>query len=217
MGHSTFHPLVTVSATYGTGGSAIAPRLAEVLRLPFIDRFISADLPHMAHAVRSEEGLAEGEQESTPAGRFLSYFARAASVGAMMAPDPMIDDDETIRSRSEEPLKGVAAGASGVVLGRAAAVVLASRPRAYHIRLDAPVQRRIEWATGFEGLNKDGASKRMNETDKARTAFVKRLYRVDPADPGLYHIVLDSTVLGVERSVTLLADAARSFFEAHPE
>jgi cytidylate kinase len=167
--------------------------------------------------VRSEEGLAEGEQESTPAGRFLSYFARAASVGAMMAPDPMIDDDETIRNRSEEPLKGVAAGAAGVVLGRAAAVVLGSRPRAYHIRLDAPVQRRIEWATGFEGLDKDRASKRMNETDKARTAFVKRLYRVDPADPGLYHIVLDSTVLGVERSVALLAEATRSFFEAHPE
>ncbi len=58
MGNLTFHPLVTVSATYGTGGSVIAPRLAEALELPFIDRFISADLPDMAHAVRSEEGLA---------------------------------------------------------------------------------------------------------------------------------------------------------------
>lgn len=216
MGNLTFHPLVTVSATYGTGGSVIAPRLAEALELPFIDRFISADLPDMAHAVRSEEGLHESEQ-GTPAGRFLSYFARAASVGAMMAPDPMIDDDETIRGRSEEALKGVASGAAGVVLGRAAAVVLASRPRAFHIRLDGPAQRRIEWATGFEGLEKEGASKRQAETDKARTAFVKRLYRVDPADPGLYHVVLDSTVFGVERSTALLSEAARSFFEAHPE
>jgi len=217
MGNTTFHPLVTVSATYGTGGSVIAPRLAEALELPFIDRFISGDLPAMARATRSEEGLAEGEQESTPAGRFLSYFARAASVGSMMAPDPMIDDDETIRGRSEEALKSVAAGTPGVVLGRAAAVVLASRPRAYHVRLDGPAARRIEWATGFEGLDKEGATKRQAETDKARTAFVKRLYRVDPADPSLYHIVLDSTVLGVERATAVLADAARSFFEAHPE
>lgn len=217
MANTTFRSLVTVSATYGTGGSVIAPRLAEVLELPFIDRFISADLPHMAHTVRSEEGLAEGEQESTPSGRFLSYFARAASVGAMVAPDPMIDDDETIRARSEDALKGVAAGAPGLVLGRAAAVVLAGRPRAYHIRLDGPVQRRIEWASTFESVEKERATRRQSETDKARTAFVKRLYRLDPADPGLYHIVLDSTVLGVERSIGVLAEAARAFFEAHPE
>ena len=40
---TTFGPLITVSATYGTGGSVIAPRLADAMGLPFVDRLISAD------------------------------------------------------------------------------------------------------------------------------------------------------------------------------
>ncbi|MBV9662278.1 MAG: cytidylate kinase family protein, partial [Acidimicrobiales bacterium] len=90
-----YGPAVTVSASYGAGGSVIVPRLAEALGLPFIDRLIAAG------ELRSQEGLAKGERETTPTGRILSYFARAASVGTVMVPDPDVDDDEAIREKSE--------------------------------------------------------------------------------------------------------------------
>src|ERR1700733_14483658 len=142
MGNTTFGPLITVSATYGTGGSVIAPRLAEEFGIPFIDRLITADLSQDAAAeLRSQEGLCDGEQEASPAGRFLSYFARAASVGAMMAPDPLLEDDEGIRARTEAALVEIKDGAPGVVLGRAGAIVLASRPRSFHVRLDGAAER----------------------------------------------------------------------------
>src|SRR5579875_1911674 len=94
----SFEPVITVSATYGAGGSVIAPRLAKQLGLPFVDRLISADLSEQA---TSQEGLVAGEQENTPVGRFLSYFARAASVGTVVGPDPQLDEDEDIRARTE--------------------------------------------------------------------------------------------------------------------
>ena len=162
---TTFGPLVTVSATYGAGGSVIAPRLAEALGVPFMDRLISADMSDEAARRRAAqgaegvgpadrpgptEGLHEDEEAATPAGRFLSYFARAASVGRLMAPDAVLDDDETIRRRTEEGLRDLAAGAPAVLLGRAGAVVLASRPGAYHVRLDGPVERRVAWAASIE-------------------------------------------------------------------
>ena len=219
MHASRFEPVVTVSATYGAGGSVIAPRLAEILALPFIDRLISADMSQDAarQEAKSREGLCEGEREIAPAGRFLSYFARAASVGAMMAPDPIIDDDETIRVSAEEALNKVKSGGPGVILGRAGAVALKDRPRTYHVRLDGPVERRVAWAADFEHLDFEAAQQRQAETDKARTLFVKRLYRVDPADPSFYHLVLDPTVLGVDAGVSVIATAARSFFEGHPD
>ena len=63
MVSSSFGPVVTVSATYGSGGSIIAPRLAEYLAVPFIDRVISVDLSQAAASeVRSEEGLGEGKR-----------------------------------------------------------------------------------------------------------------------------------------------------------
>jgi cytidylate kinase len=217
MGSSTYGPVVTVSATYGVGGSVIGPRLAKELEVPFVDRLISADFSQDAAAdLRSKEGLVDGEQEASATGRFLSYFARAASVGAVMTPDPLIEDDESIRQRAESGLRHVATGAPAVVLGRAGAVVLASRPRAFHIRLDAPIARRLKWAADFEHLDEDATSRRQSETDRARSLFVKRLYRVDPADPTLYHLVLDPTVLGLEPAIGVLLVAARAYFEANP-
>ena len=217
MAATAFAPLVTVSATYGTGGSVIAPRLAEALALPFVDRLISADMSQdAARSERSQEGLCEGEQETTPAGRFLSYFARAASVGVMMAPDTVLEDDDSIRQRTEDGLRDLAAGAPGVLLGRAGAVILASRPRAYHVRLDGPVDRRVAWAAAFEHLDTEAAKRRQSETDRARTLFVKRLFRVDPSESRHYHLVLDPTVLGIDASVRLLVAAAEAFFAANP-
>ena len=198
---------MTVSASYGAGGSVVAPRLAETLGVQFLDRLISAD---MAASASSQEGLTEGEQATTPAGRFLSYFARAASVGAVLPPDATIDDDDQIRDRTEEGLRQVAGGESAVILGRAAAVVLAARPHCLHVRLDGPVDRRIEWARRHDQLDQEAAERRQSETDKARTLFVKRLYRVDPADPKLYHVVLDPTVIGLDATVEILATAARA-------
>jgi cytidylate kinase len=217
MGSHRFAPLVTVSATYGSGGSIIAPRLATELGLPFVDRLISADMSQdAARSERSQEGLSEGEQAATPTGRFLSYFARAASVGAMMAPDAVLEDDDSIRARTEEGVRDLAEGAPAVLLGRAGAVVLAKRPRAFHVRLDGPVVRRVAWAAEFEHLDLEAARRRQSETDRARTQFVKRLFRVDPGDPSLYHLVLDPTVLGVEPALQLVVMAAQAFFAAIP-
>lgn len=207
---STFAPVITVSATYGAGGSVIAPRLAADLGLPFVDRFISADASQAA--ARSQEGLIEGEQEASPVGRFLSYFARAATVGTVVGPEPDLIDDDAIRAKAEDPLRPLAAGAPAVVLGRAAAVVLRTRPRAYHVRLDGDVNRRLGWAASFEHLDRDSATRRQAETDRTRTSFVKRLYRVDPADAKLYHLLIDPTVLGVDATLQVIETAARAFF-----
>lgn len=215
MGTINFGPVITVSATYGAGGSVIAPRLAGEMGLPFIDRLISADASEDAvRQARSQEGLVQGEQESTPTGRFLSYFARAATVGAVIGPDPDLLDDDDIRTRAEEALQGLASGAPGVVLGRAGAVVLAHRPLAYHVRLDGPLERRVAWAAPFEQLDTEAARRRQAETDRARTSYVKRLYRKDPADPSLYHLVLDPTVIGTDAAVDVVKAAAGAFFAA---
>ena len=206
---STYEPVITVSATYGAGGSVIAPRLASQLGLPFVDRLISADLTEGAG---SQEGLVAGEQEHTPTGRFLSYFARAATVGAIIGPDPQLDEDDDIRTRSEAALRNVRTGSPAVVLGRAGAVVLAERPRTFHVRLDGPVGDRIALAAHIEQLDPETAARRQSETDRARTLFVKRLYRSDPADPKLYHLVLASTALGVDGTLEVIMAAAAAFF-----
>jgi cytidylate kinase len=210
-------PVVTMSASYGAGGSAIAPALAERLGLRFVDRLLSADTSDEASATaRSEEGLSAEEEAAMPSSRLFTYLARAAGVGAITAPPPTLEPEEDLRERAEEALTDVRAGAGAVVLGRGGAVALAERPRCYHVRLDGPVERRVRLAAALEGISEERAAHRRGRADRARELWVKRLYRADPLDPAWYHLWLDTTVLGVDSSVDLLALAVEHWLTAAP-
>ncbi len=99
-----------------------------------------------------------------------------------------------------------------MILGRAAAVVLAGDPRAFHVRLDGPEHRRITRAMAIEGIDEATARARLHETDRARARYVDQLYRSDPADARLYHLLLDATALDTDDGVEVLATAAEAFW-----
>ena len=121
-----------------------------------------------------------------------------------------LDEDESLRRRAEAGIAEMRRGDGGVILGRAAAVVLARQPAAYHVRLDGPVARRVARAMAIEGIDNERAARRRAETDRARTAYVRRLYRADPADRELYHLVVDTTVLPTGSCADLIVAAARA-------
>jgi cytidylate kinase len=222
--------VVTISASYGAGGSLIAPKLAQRLQLPFIDRMISADISDAAagpaaagrgdsqsgpDATRSGEGLSGGEQAASPGSRLFSYLARGASVGTITAPPMDVDTDEDLRRRAEWGLAAIRdGGGGGVILGRAGAVVLARRPRTFHVRLDGPAARRIVVAARLEGVTQERAAEREARTDRARELWVKRLYRADATDPKWYHLWLDTTVLTADDVLDIIEKAFSCYLVA---
>ena len=102
-----------------------------------------------------------------------------------------------------------------MILGRAAAVVL-GKDRGYHVRLDGPPDRRVAQGAAVEGISEEQARERLRAADKARTAYVRRLYRTDPADPALYHLVIDSTAMPLDTVIELILAAARAQSAALP-
>src|SRR4051812_27651329 len=156
--------IVTVSATYGSGGSVIAPRLAAALGLAFDDRVIT---PPTAAAL---ESLTDEERESTPPSRWLSALARVAAM-VPSAPVPLEGDADPVtdlRRRNEEHIGAALAAGPTLFLGRAAAIALAKRGDCYHIRLDGPIGRRIARAMAIEHTSLDEATTRCSNTDRAR-------------------------------------------------
>ncbi|MHB1930196.1 MAG: cytidylate kinase-like family protein [Acidimicrobiales bacterium] len=205
-------PVVTVSASYGAGGSVVAPRLADALALPLVDRLLSADISE--EAVRgSEEGISEEEKAASPGSRLFTYLARAAGVYGLSAPPILVEPEDELRDQAEAGLAHVQAGAGAVVLGRAGAIVLADRPRAYHVRLDGPAKARARQAAAIEGISEERAAERLGQTDRSRELWVRRLYRADPLDPGWYHLWLDTTALGLDASLEVILDAVRRFLD----
>lgn len=198
----------------------IAPRLAQALGLPMVDRLLTADVSEEAgrnlDQVHSEEGLSEGERAASPGSRLFSYLARAAGVYGLSAPPILIEPEEELREQAEAGLKAIREGSGGVVLGRAGAVVLADRPRSLHVRLDGPVTARARQAAEIEGISEERATQRLSQTDHSRELWVRRLYRADPLDPGWYHLWIDTTGFGVDGTLELLLHAARLYLMLPP-
>jgi cytidylate kinase len=70
-----------------------------------------------------------------------------------------------------------------------------------------------------EGISEEEARARLRAADKARTAYVRRLYRCDPADAALYHLVIDSTAMPLEAVTELILQAmsARALIQARAQ
>jgi cytidylate kinase len=199
--------VVTLSASYGAGGSQVGPRLADRLGVAFIDRVIPTAVAERL-AVPLDDALAHDEAVRGVLERMLMRFAPAAQAfSGAAAPSEMVAERSFLRA-TEAVIRERCAEGSGVVLGRAAAVVLRDRPGALHVRLDGPPERRLAQAMELEGIDRESAERHMRETDRAREAYVQQFYAADARDAGLYHLVIDSTALALDACVELIALAA---------
>jgi cytidylate kinase len=195
--------VVTISASYGAGGSWVGPQVAERLGWRFIDRAIPVqvaerlDVP-VEHAQVHDEAAAP---------RFTRLLARLPNTSGVVLPEATSPEF----CRATERLLIEAADAGGVVvLGRAGAIVLRDRPEAFHVRLDGPPEPRVFQAMRVEGIDEEEARRRQRSSDPARIDYVKHFYRTDPRDPRHYHLVLDSTAVALETCVELIVTAARA-------
>ena len=201
--------VVTISASYGAGGAEVGPAVAARLGLVFHARAIPAQV-----AGRLGVPVAEAEANDETVARGL--WRVLASLGTM--PDPMGGvvpvteqlDERSFRLQTERVVREIADGPGGVVLGRAAAVVLGDRPDALHVRLDGPEERRLDAVVARTGRPRDEVRRELRANDAAREGYVRRSYRVDATSPRIYHLVIDSTALPQQTVVDLVVEAARA-------
>jgi len=214
--------VVTVSATFGAGGSSIGPAVADALGLPFVDRAIPVSVAAEIGCTL-EEVLAHDDRAERGLGRLLANAAKlpSATLGGMdvYLPGTAFVPEEEFVSHTERFIRQVARGDGGVILGRAGALVLADHPEALHVRLDGDRERRLgralRTADRTDEVPRTGTSRRamermLDDNDRARAAYVKHFYGADPADPRLYHLVVDTTRLPEPAVVDLIVTAARA-------
>lgn len=201
--------VVTISASYGAGGSLVGPRLAERLGIPFLDRAIPAAVSARLD-VPLDDALAREEQPQGTLTRLMSRFGAGVEMfaGATLAPEVFALDDDRFRAATEQVLREFAA-TGGVILGRAGAVVLRTLPQALHVRLDGSRERRTLIAMRRRRIDRATAEHELRAADLSREAYVRHWYDVEPRDPSLYHLVLDSTAIDLDGCVELIALASK--------
>jgi cytidylate kinase len=203
--------VVTISAAYGAAGSIIGPEVARRLGLPFVDRAIPATV---AHALASP--LSDAAEHDDSSGHGIAYLlATAARSVPQYGLQPVeagraLEEPDVFRLTTEAVLWQVAATTGGVILGRAAAVVLKDHPNVLRVRLGGPAGARIAQASELEGIDQTSARRRRAEIDQAREAYARQFYGADMSDARRFDLTIDSTQVAAGACVDIIVTAATS-------
>lgn len=206
-------PGVTISAGYGTGGSAIAPLVAEQLGLPLLDRAISSDVAAQLHVtVQEAEG---GAFKRSLVGRFLAVLTPLAGgalgAGTDAAPPhavPPPDDADLFREQAEAIMRA-ALQSGAVILGRGGAAAFRDEPDVLRVRLFGPRPARIAHAARAQNVDAQTAQQRLPEVDNARAQYVRRLYFCDIDDPTLFDLQINSTAVPAQVCADIIVQTYR--------
>jgi cytidylate kinase len=94
-----------------------------------------------------------------------------------------------------------------VIIGRAGNLVTSQLPHVLHVRLIAPLEKRIESVQQDEALGRKKAIEFIKSGDLGRERYVRKYFHEDIDDPLLYHLVLNTDLLGYQNAARIIGDA----------
>lgn len=196
--------IITISREFGAAGGEVAQRLADALGWTLVDNELIDEVAKRA-GLEPEE-VAEREE------RAPSFIERLTRTLASAMPEFVAPEGGTLPDTTEERLVKVTEGTVSdlagheniVLVGRAAAAVLAARPGAIHVKVVAPRQERIARIAARKGVDMKEAEKQVNDSDGNRARYHKQYYQREWKDASNYHLVVNTGKVGVEGAVDLI-------------
>ena len=100
-----------------------------------------------------------------------------------------------------------------ILLGRGAGLILPSRST-LHVRLVAPLHDRITYMSQWLRLTDEEAAEQVRKRDHRRGDYLTTHFNRKPTDVHSYDMVLNTSLLGEERSTDLIVAAAKAKMSA---
>jgi cytidylate kinase len=202
--------IITISREFGAAGGEVAKRLAKELGWTLVDN-------ELIDEVATRVGL-DPEEVAEREERAPSFIERLTRTLASAMPEFVAPEGGTLPDLTEERLAKVTetavsdlAGPENVVMvGRAAAAVLAARPGALHVKVVAPRADRIARIAERQRVDAKEAEKLVNDSDGNRDRYHKQYYQRDWKDAANYHLVVNTSRLGIDGAVGVILDLVSS-------
>jgi cytidylate kinase len=202
--------VITISRQLGSGGAYLGQRLAQCLKFSYLDHEIvhqaaeELKIPVEHLAVRDEKVTSNWQS-------VLQSFAYANS-WTYAPPSLDILNDKDLYNVESDIITRIANQCSAVIVGRGGHYVLRKHPRCLNIFLHADIQFRQQRVEQVYNVSGQKALKLMNSVDQERARYLKALTGQDWLDARQYHLSLDTGVLGLEKSETIILETFRQRF-----
>jgi cytidylate kinase len=200
--------VITISRQYGSEGNEIAANLCQLLGYQAFDK-------HLMEQVAAEVGLTKGEvvDFSEDQHQVRSFLDRLLGV-----PTPVMTQSRTwsevkvIDAADSIPLVQSIIRAAYkhdkvVIVGRGGQAVLRDDPGVLHVRIEAPLETRMQRVQLREGITLEEAHDRVIQRDRAAADYLKQFYNVDWSDALLYHLILNTGRWSIEAASRLIVNA----------
>lgn len=195
------HYIITITRQFGSMGRPIGMKLAELLGIEFYDRDIVEEAANRMNISLSEVSDTEEKERN---GFF--YMSR-----------PLAGNNLEMKERLFEVQQNIitewAHKSSCVMVGRCSDYILRNEKNHVNFFIYAPYEQRLKNCVEELGMSQKEAVKMIHDVDKARNAYHKRYTRFAQQDLNYNHLMVDSSMLGIEGTAEALADIARRKFQ----
>lgn len=200
---------ITISRQYAAGGSEVARLVAGALDWTVVDdAFIDR--------LSERSGLTPDDVASLEE-RVPTFLERLAQSSALSFPEYLASTPGVLEEPGELKLAKLSRQLVSelgrrdrmIFVGRACAAVLARATDSLHVRLVASESYRLRHAIEQLGVAEEDAQGILDTTDRNRESYHREFYGRDWSDPVLYHMVLNTELLGIEGAAELIVARAR--------
>lgn len=121
------------------------------------------------------------------------------------------------RQAIQQVMDELAAEGNVVITGRAGQVILGEYPHVLHVRVIAPLDVRIERICERHQVDQAGAKAQIEASDRFRTRYLRRFYKVRWDDPLLYDLTINTGKLSVDTAAKTIFQALLTFAQQPQE
>jgi hypothetical protein len=113
----------------------------------------------------------------------------------------------TVIHQTAETILKLAELGNVILIGRGANVVTAKLPHVLHVRLVAPLEKRIQHCHEYYEMSERQARQFCLKEDAGRGRYLRKYFKVEIDDPLLYHLTLNTGMVSFDEAARLIAEA----------
>ena len=189
--------IITIERPYASGGNEIGRKLAEALGYKLFDRNILTE----ASKNLDMPAIYINNLDETSSGSLFFNLSKTARNESYL---PMA---EKLFAEEKRIIEKAASEGGCVIVGRAAGYILRDRKDCLRVFVRADNEFRIQRAIEKEGIDRIDAENTIKKNDKRRRGFYDFVTDWKWGDPEFFEVYLDSSKLGIDLCVKLLAEA----------
>ena len=197
--------IITIGREYGSGGRQIGKALAQRLGISFYDKEIIT-------LAAKKSGLAEefiAGNEQRVRGGLMHNFSTPASYHSGFFANHYLPLSENIFIAQAQVIRDIAAKESAVIVGRCADYILEGRENTINVFIHAPMEDRVKRIMHLHNEDEAAAIKEINRSDRERGNHYFRYTDMKWGKAQNYHICINSSLMGIDKTVEMLADLAQ--------